>query len=267
MNPSMINDANNIILAVLGAVGNGKSSTLNSIIQEPLFQSGRAVGAVTQQIGSCVRHWKLPEVGRTVHIVDTPGMCESTYKDVENVHLMVEFFKTLSHGVSAFVLVFNIHNTRLDEYTKNMLRLFERLLGPHFWKHVVIVFTHVDEDQRDYLEDNIDALTDPAEGFVKVLSQWFNLPYQPPIVFLSNRDTRYSQYARDCFMELYEAVVSVEEGARRAKFTCTFFQEVNNRMGVAQDNFIVQSIRYAAVSIPQMVQTGTRNVVSACSVM
>ena len=111
-----------------------------------------------------------------------------------------------------------------------MLRLFERLLGPHFWKHVVIVFTHVDEDQRDYLEQNIDALTDPAEGFVRVLSQWFNLPYQPPLVFLSNKDTRYSQYARDCFMELYEAVVSVEEGTRSAKFTCTFFQEVNNRV-------------------------------------
>ncbi|KAG0302293.1 hypothetical protein BGZ98_007620 [Dissophora globulifera] len=194
-------------------------------------------------------------------------MCESTYKDVENVHLMVEFFKTLSHGVSAFVLVFNIHNTRLDEYTKNMLRLFERLLGPTFWQHVVIVFTHVDEDQRDYLEENIDALTDPSEGFVKVLSQWFHLPYQPPIVFLSNRDTRYSQYARECFQELYEAVAAVEEGARRKKFTCTFFQEVNNRMGVAQDNFIVHSIKSAAASIPQMVQSGTRSVVNACSVM
>ncbi|KAF9314863.1 hypothetical protein BG000_010655 [Podila horticola] len=263
----MINDANNIVLAVLGAVGNGKSSTLNSIIQEPLFQSGRAVGPVTQRIGSCVRHWKLPEVGRTVHIVDTPGMCDSTYKDVENVHLMVEFFKTLSHGVSAFVLVFNIHNTRLDEYTKNMLRLFERLLGPQFWKHVVIVFTHVDEDQRDYLDANIDALTDPQEGFVKVINQWFQLSYQPPLVFLSNRDTRYSKYARDCFMELYEAVVAVEEGTRREKFTCTWFQEINNRVGVVQDNFIVSSIRSAAATVPQMVQAGTRAVSNVCSVM
>lgn len=157
-------------------------------------------------------------------------MCESTYKDVENVHLMVEFFKRLSHGVSAFILVFNIHNTRLDEYSKNMLRLFERLLGPQFWKHVVIVFTHVDEDQRDYLEDNIEALSDPVDGFVSVLNQWFKLPYQPPVVFLSNSNTRSSMYARDCFLELYEAVVSVEEGARRAKFTCTFFQEMNNKV-------------------------------------
>jgi hypothetical protein len=38
-------------------------------------------------------------------------------------------------------------------------------------------------------------------------------------------------------------------------------------MGVAQDNFIVQSIRSAAVSVPQMIQSGTKNVVSACSVM
>lgn len=160
---------------------------------------------------------------------------------------------------------FSLH--RLDEYTKNMLRLFERLLGPQFWKHVVIVFTHVDEDQRDYLNDNIDALTDPTEGFVKVIHQWFQLSYQPPLVFLSNRDTRYNQYARDCFMELYEAVVSVEEGARREKFTCTWFQEINNRVGVVQDNFIVSSIRSAASSVPQMVQAGTRAVSNVCSVM
>lgn len=155
----------------------------------------------------------------------------------------------------------------LDEYTKNMLRLFERLLGPQFWKHVVIVFTHVDEDQRDYLDANIDALTDPQEGFVKVINQWFQLSYQPPLVFLSNRDTRYSKYARDCFMELYEAVVAVEEGTRREKFTCTWFQEINNRVGVVQDNFIVSSIRSAAATVPQMVQAGTRAVSNVCSVM
>jgi len=148
-----------------------------------------------------------------------------------------------------------------------MLKLFERLLGPQFWKHVVIVFTHVDEDQRNYLEDNIDALTDPEEGFVTVIHEWFQFSYQPPVIFLSNRDTRYSQYARDCFMELYEAVVAVENGARREKFTCTFFQEVNNRTGIVQDNFIVQSIRSAAAAIPQMVQSGSTAVVNVCNIM
>ncbi|KAG0222571.1 hypothetical protein BGX31_009010 [Mortierella sp. GBA43] len=203
---------------------------------------------------------------RTVHIVDTPGMCETTYKDIENVQLMVDFFKSLSHGVSAFMLVFNIHNTRLDQYTKNMLKLFEIILGRQFWKHVVIVFTHVDEDQRGYLEENIEALVDPEEGFVQTIRQSFGVPHQPPVVFLSNRDTRYSQYARDCFMELYEAVKSIENG-RKEKFTCTFFQEVNNRTGMAQDSFILQSIRNAAATIPQMVQAGSKSVMNACNVM
>lgn len=48
---------------------------------------------------------------------------------------------------------------RLDAYTQNMLILFHQLLGKDFWNFVVIVFTHVDEDFRDDLEDNMDAVT------------------------------------------------------------------------------------------------------------
>jgi hypothetical protein len=50
---------------------------------------------------------------------------------------------------------------RLDAYTQNMLILFEQLLGREFWKYVILVFTHVDENIRDLLEDNIDVLEDP----------------------------------------------------------------------------------------------------------
>lgn len=42
-----------------------------------------------------------------------------------------------------------------------MLSLFEQLLGREFWKYVILVFTHVDEHNRDLLEDNIDVLADP----------------------------------------------------------------------------------------------------------
>ena len=42
---------------------------------------------------------------------------------------------------------------------QNMLILFHQLLGKDFWNFVVIVFTHVDEDFRDDLEDNMDAVT------------------------------------------------------------------------------------------------------------
>lgn len=47
----------------------------------------------------------------------------------------------------------------MDAYTQNMLILFHQLLGKDFWNFVIIVFTHVDEDFRDDLEDNMDAVT------------------------------------------------------------------------------------------------------------
>lgn len=40
-----------------------------------------------------------------------------------------------------------------------MLVLFHQLLGKDFWNFVIIVFTHVDEEFRDDLEDNMDAVT------------------------------------------------------------------------------------------------------------
>lgn len=42
-----------------------------------------------------------------------------------------------------------------------MLRLFEALLGRDFWNFVVIVFTHVDEEDLDELEGHMDAVVDP----------------------------------------------------------------------------------------------------------
>lgn len=46
----------------------------------------------------------------------------------------------------------------MDAYTQNMLILFHQLLGKDFWNFVIIVFTNVDEDLKDELEDNIDAV-------------------------------------------------------------------------------------------------------------
>ena len=43
-----------------------------------------------------------------------------------------------------------------------MLNLFQQLLGKDFWNFVVIIFTHVDEEVRDELDDAIEAVLDPT---------------------------------------------------------------------------------------------------------
>lgn len=49
----------------------------------------------------------------------------------------------------------------LDAYTQDMLSLFQQLLGKDFWNFVVLVFTHVDDEVRDELDDAIEAVLDP----------------------------------------------------------------------------------------------------------
>jgi GTP1/Obg family GTP-binding protein len=110
-----------------------------------------------------VKEWKYVPNVRHCHLIDTPGLIDSTVIDRHTVQEMTRYFKSLVYGVSSFFLVFNINDIRLDAYTQNMLILFHQLLGKEFWNFVVIVFTHVDEELRDDLEENMEAVTD-SEG-------------------------------------------------------------------------------------------------------
>lgn len=57
----------------------------------------------------------------------------------------------------------------LDAYTQDMLSLFQQLLGKDFWNFVVLVFTHVDDEVRDELDDAIEAVLDPEGKGLKVV--------------------------------------------------------------------------------------------------
>lgn len=116
--------------------------------------------AKTTVVKGVVKEWKFAPSLKYCHLIDTPGLIDSNVHDRQSIQEMTRYFKSLENGVSAFFLVFNINDIRLDAYTQNMLILFHQLLGKDFWNFVVIVFTHVDEDFRDDLEDNIDAVTE-----------------------------------------------------------------------------------------------------------
>jgi len=162
---------------------------------------------------------------------------------------MIKYFKSLSYGVSAFVLVFNINDTRLDAYTQNMLHLFERLLSRNFWYHVIIVFTHVDEDQRDMLEDNIDVLENPTDGFSAEIARVYGLNFVPPIVFLTSKNVKYSKYAHNCLQRLYDEILRREMTAG-GKFSCGWFKRIIDvPTEEGRSGFIYESVRSAVRSL------------------
>ncbi|KAG2177993.1 hypothetical protein INT43_003246 [Umbelopsis isabellina] len=246
-------DPKTLVLSCLGAMGNGKSSLLNAICDEQIYRTGRGAEPITRHVEAVMRPWSNPPVSRYCQLIDTPGMCDSSARDRANMQECVRYFKSLSFGVSAFLLVFNINDTRLDAYTQNMLSLFEQLLGREFWKYVILVFTHVDEHNRDLLEDNIDVLTDPSEGFVPELRRVFRLDertFDPPMVFLTTQRLRYNAYAQRHLQQLYNSVVQLEKDRGNKKFTCGWFNQILSTPTEDQkSNFIISSVRGALGSI------------------
>ncbi|RUS20856.1 P-loop containing nucleoside triphosphate hydrolase protein [Endogone sp. FLAS-F59071] len=264
-------DPNTLVISVMGAMGRGKSSLLNAIAGETIYPTGRAVEPITTHVDSAIRPWRNPPISRFCHLIDTPGMCDSSVRDKKNVQEMVKYFKSLSYGVSAFILVFNIDDTRyvlergsgrnmLDAYTQNMLHLFERLLGRDFWRYVIIVFTHVDEDNRDLLGENIDALSDPQGGFVAEIQRVFDLDpvsIRLPIIFLTTKNVKYSTYAHQNLKDLYDAIQVCEEQTRGKKFSCRWFQQILATPNEEQKTgFIVSSLRDAVSAIRNVVSGG-----------
>ncbi|KAI9307994.1 P-loop containing nucleoside triphosphate hydrolase protein [Cunninghamella echinulata] len=206
------NNPDTYVVSAVGGVGTGKSSLLNAIAGSQIFATGSSTVST-----------------RYVHLIDTPGLCDSNAQDRRTVNEMVRYFKSLANGVSAFLLVFNINDTRLDAYTQTMLRLFEALLGKHFWNFVVIVFTHVDEEIRDDLEDHIDVVNDPKDGFITEIRNIHKLSartFVPSVIFTSTQNVRMSSYTQKHMRDIYNAVVTCETRNNHRRFTCNWLQRI-----------------------------------------
>ncbi|ORZ02899.1 P-loop containing nucleoside triphosphate hydrolase protein [Syncephalastrum racemosum] len=238
-------DPETLVVSALGAVGVGKSSLLNAIAGERLFDVGDTY-ATTQEIQGEVRPWKYAPTTKYAHLIDTPGLCDSLAHDRQNVQEMVRYFKTLAYGVSSFLLVFDIKDIRLDAYTQDMLSLFQQLLGKDFWNFVVIVFTHVDEDCRDELDDAIEAVLDPEDGFVTEIARLYKLStktFVPTVIFATTQNVRMSNYAQRQVRDIYNAVVRCETRNDHRRFNCTWLRQIMAYQNEDEKtDFIKQSI-------------------------
>ncbi|KAI8647087.1 P-loop containing nucleoside triphosphate hydrolase protein [Parasitella parasitica] len=251
------------VVSAVGAVGTGKSSLLNAIIDEYTFETGNGTDAKTDKVRGEVKEWALEwrvarkadrksRESRYCHLIDTPGLIDSNIEDRQNIQEMITYFKSLENGVSAFFLVFNINDIRLDAYTQNMLSLFHQLLGEKFWNFVVIVFTHVDEDLQEDLEENIEAVTASDDGFVAEIRRLYKLPrsFQPSVIFTSTQNVRTNSYTQKRIRELYSAVGMCESRNDGKRFTCKWLKEIQLKLNQEEKaNFIQQSIREALSSM------------------
>ncbi|XP_056625784.1 GTPase IMAP family member 2-like [Triplophysa dalaica] len=142
-----------LMIALLGPVGSGKSSVGNNILGRNWFRANFSPRAVTQ---TC--EWKKGAVNdKTITIIDTPGLF-GTSKQAE-IKEMMNCAHMSSPGVNTFLLVIKL-GVRFTEEEKNIMERIEHYFGDDAARYTIILFTHTDQLNGELLEEYIWASTD-----------------------------------------------------------------------------------------------------------
>uniref|UniRef100_A0A3Q2E1H0 GTPase IMAP family member 8 n=1 Tax=Cyprinodon variegatus TaxID=28743 RepID=A0A3Q2E1H0_CYPVA len=149
------------ILVLVGQERVGKSSAGNTILGQGAFDchvSSIPVTPSSQRIEGEV-------LGRTVSVVDTPGLCSSHLSAEKIKKELEEAVKQSSPGPHVFLLVLQLG--RFTEQEQEGPKILQKILGPEVLKHTMILFTY--GDRLNDTEINLDQFVREDQNLQKLL--------------------------------------------------------------------------------------------------